>query len=151
MQESPDIQKSNMELLREWFRECPALNPDSRFRVDFLADLPTEYALYAVPSTLLYRENVLGEEVLQDTQTVNYIFASRESYSGDTIGNLSNAVFYEYVLNWILEQNAVRNFPKMNGGIVRSIVPSLTAYPAEVDSDSAKYQIQLKLTYRVDL
>ena len=140
---------SNIEYLREWFRDCPALQPDSRFRVDFLADCPTEYAIYAVPSTLLYRENVLGEEVLQDVQTVDYIFASVESYSGDTKANMANAAFYEYVIRWILTQNAVRNFPKMVGGTVRSIVPTLTAYPADVREDTAKYQIQLKITYRL--
>lgn len=143
------IHKSDIEHLREWFRDCPALQADSRFNVDFLAGNPTEYALYQVPSTLQYRENVLGERMLRDVQTIDFIFASMESYSSDVVENMVNAQFYEAVLQWILQQNKSRNYPEINGGEVRSIVPTLTAYPADIGSDAAKYQIQLEISYRI--
>ena len=139
---------SNIEALRTWFRTCPALSPGNRFQVDYLAENPTEYALYAVPSAINYRENVLGEEVPADIQTLNFIFASKESYGADVVQNLANLGFYEDVTLWILEQNAHRNFPRINDGTVRSIVPTLTAYPAEIGSETAKYQIQIRMTYR---
>lgn len=139
---------SNAEQLRTWFRGCPALAEGSRFRVDYLAENPTEYALYAVPSQIKYRENILGEEVPEDIQTINYIFASKESYGPDVEQNLANLGFYDEVVLWILSQNEQRNFPKINEGRVRSIVPTLTAYPIQVGSNAAKYQIQLKITYR---
>jgi len=139
---------NNAEQLREWFRGCPALALNNRFRMDYLAENPTEYALYAVPSQLNYRENVLGEEVPTDIQSVNYIFASKESYGGDVEQNLANLGFYDEVVAWILEQNAQHNFPSINEGRVKSIVPTLTAYPIEVGSDAARYQIQLRITYR---
>lgn len=139
---------NNVSNLRAWFRTCPALSADNRFRVDYLAENPTEYALYAVPSTVAYHTNVLGEEIPDDIQTLNFIFASKESYGADVQQNLANMGFYDTVCAWILEQNNARNFPAISGGRVKSIVPTLTAYPAQVGSDSAKYQIQLKLTYR---
>lgn len=139
---------SNIEALRTWFRPCPALSPGNRFQVDYLAENPTEYALYAVPSAINYRENVLGEEVPADIQTLNFIFASKESYGADVVQNLANLGFYEDVTLWILEQNALRNFPRINDGVVRSIVPTLTPYPAEIGSETAKYQIQIRMTYR---
>lgn len=139
---------SNAEQLRTWFRDCPALAEGSRFRVDYLAENPTEYALYAVPSQIKYRENILGEEVPEDIQTINYIFASKESYGPDIEQNLANLGFYDAVVLWILSQNEQRNFPTINEGRVRSIVPTLTAYPIQVGSNAAKYQIQLKITYR---
>ena len=139
---------SNAEHLRNWFRTCPALAEGNRFRVDYLAENPTEYALYAVPSQINYRENVLGEEIPASIQTINYIFASKESYGADVEQNLANLGFYDEVVAWILLQNAQRNFPKINEGRVKSIVPTLTAYPIEVGSDAARYQIQLKITYR---
>ena len=141
-------EQSNAEHLRTWFRSCPALAKDSRFRMDYLADSPTEYALYGVPSQINYRENILGEEIPADIQTINYIFAGRESYGKDVVQNLANLAFYESVANWILAQNAERNFPTINEGRVKSIVPTLTAYPVQVGSDVAKYQIQIKITYR---
>lgn len=139
---------SNVELLRVWFRECPVINPDNRFRVDYLAKEPTEYALMAVPTSIITRENVLGEEIPADIQTINYIFAVKESYGSDSAQNASNLAFLEAVSEWIFAQNALRNFPALNDGKVKSIVPTLTGFPAEVGSDTAKYQIQLKITYK---
>ena len=139
---------SNAEHLRNWFRTCPALAEGNRFRVDYLAENPTEYALYAVPSQINYRENVLGEEIPATIQTINYIFASKESYGADVEQNLANLGFYDEVVEWIIEQNALRNFPQINEGRVKSIVPTLTAYPAQIGSDAAKYQIQLRMTYK---
>ena len=43
---------NNVEHLRKWFRQCPALSKANHFRVDYLAEEATEYALYAVPSTV---------------------------------------------------------------------------------------------------
>lgn len=139
---------NNAEQLRAWFRNCPALAENSRFRMDYLAENPTEYAIYAVPSQINYRENVLGEKIPADIQSVNYIFASKESYGPDAMQNLENLGFYDQVVAWILEQNAKHNFPKINEGWVKSIVPTLTAYPIQIGSDTAKYQIQLQITYR---
>lgn len=139
---------NNAEQLRTWFRSCPALAEGNRFRVDYLAENPTEYALYAVPSQIKYRENILGEEVPEDIQTINYIFASKESYGPDVEQNLANLGFYDEVVLWILSQNEQRQFPTINEGRIRSIVPTLTAYPIQVGSNAAKYQIQLKITYR---
>ena len=138
---------NNAEQLRNWFRSCPALAEGNRFRVDYLAENPTEYAIYAVPSQLRYRENVLGEEIPLPVQTINYIFASKESYGADVEQNLANLGFYDEVVAWVLDQNAQRNFPAINEGRIKSIVPTLTAYPVQVGSDSAKYQIQLRITY----
>ena len=139
---------NNTEQLRNWFRGCPALASGNRFRIDYLAENPTEYAIYAVPSQIRYRENVLGEEVPAEIQTVNYIFASKESYGADVEQNLANLGFYDEVVLWILQQNNLRNFPAINEGKIKSIVPTLTAYPITIGSDAARYQIQLRITYK---
>lgn len=139
---------NDTERLREWFRACPVLSLSNRFTVDYLSENPTEYAIYSVPSTLAYHENVLGEEILNDVQTVNFIFASKQSFGADAQQNLENLAFHQAIADWILAQNAARNFPKFGSGRVRSIVPTLTAFPAETGSDAAKYQIQIRVTYR---
>lgn len=139
---------NNTEQIRAWFRTCPALLATNRFRVDYLSENPTEYAIYASPSTINYHENVLGEAIPDDIQTVNFIFASKESFGADVQQNLANMGFYDEVVAWVIAQTAARNFPQIQGGVVKSIVPTLTAYPAEIGSDCAKYQIQLKMTYK---
>lgn len=139
---------NDTEQLRLWFRECPAISKGNRFRIDYLAENPTEYAIYAVPSQLNYRENVLGEEIPLDNQSLNFIFASKESYGADIEQNLANLGFYDEVVAWVLEQNRQKLFPQINEGRIKSIVPTLTAYPIEIGSDSARYQIQLRINYR---
>lgn len=139
---------NNTESLRSWFRECPAISGQNRFRADYLAEAATEYAVFSVPSTLKYHENILGERVLNDDQTQNFIFASKEVYGADAQQNLANLAFYQDVVNWIIEKNAAQEFPEWDGGRVRAILPTLTAYPAQVGSNVAKYQIQIRIDYR---
>ena len=139
---------NNTESLRSWFRQCPEINKNNRFRADYLAEGATEYAIMSVPSTLRYHENILGEEVLDDDQVQNFIFASKEVYGADIQQNLANLAFYQAVVNWIIEKNNKKEFPEWDGGRIRSILPTLTAYPAQVGSNVAKYQIQLRINYR---
>lgn len=142
------VSSSIAEALHTWLRACPVLQPGSKVGVDYLPEEPTEYAIYATPTTLRTRENVLGEEVPLDIQTQNFIFASKEPFGADIGQNLANQAFYEAVILWIWTQNHARNFPQIPNGTVKSIVPTLTTFIAEAGSETARYQIQLKLTYR---
>lgn len=140
---------NNVEQLRLWFRECPAISKQKRFGVDYVSESPTEYAIYAVPSGLKYHENILGERVLDDIQTQNFIFASKEPYGQDVLQNLQNLKFHQDVVEWIQEQNAAQSFPEWDEGRIRSIVPTLTAHVSQVGSNTAKYQIQLAIQYKI--
>lgn len=139
---------NNTANLRDWFRECPAISKANRFRADYLAENPTEYGLFSSPSSLLSHENILGETVLNDIQIQNFILASREPYGSDASQNLANLLFYQDVMKWIIDQNNAGNFPEWDGGVVRAILPTLTAYPVQGGSTMAKYQIQISVTYR---
>lgn len=143
----PQESSSIAEALHEWFRACPVLQ-GSRVGVDYLADKASEYAVYTTPTTIRTRENVLGEEIPLDVQTQNFIFASKAPFGADISQNLSNQAFYEAIVQWVWEQNAARRFPRIPGGRVKSIVPTLSVFIAEAGADVARYQIQLKLTYR---
>lgn len=138
---------NNTEELRLWFRDCPVLSPDNRFRVDYLAEHPCEYAIYSSPSAINYHENVLGESIPDRIQSLNFIFASKSPFGADVDQNLSNLAFFQAVIEWVITKNNQRQFPLINEGTVKAIIPTLTAYPAETGSDAAKYQIQLKMTY----
>ena len=139
---------SNIEQLRLWFRECPALSKAKKFGVDFMSDRPTEYALYVVPSSLKYHENILGERVPDDIQAQNFIFATKQPYGEDIRQNINNLTTLQDVLAWIQSQNAEQNFPLWDEGTIRSIVPTLTGHASQVGANVAQYQIQLTITYR---
>lgn len=138
----------NVGNLREWFRTCPAIQKKNRFRADYISDTPTEYSLFTSPSTLRSHENILGETVLDDLQVENFIFVSKEPYGPDVQQNLANLVFFQDVMNWMVEQNNIGNLPQWDGGTVRSVMPTITAYPAQAGTNIAKYQIQIQITYR---
>lgn len=141
-------ESNTMVSLRAWLRTCPAIAQTQRFGVDYMREDAGQYALYAAPSTIATRENVLGEEIPQKNQTLNFTFASRVPFGADSIQNAENLAFFQAVTEWIIQQNNERNFPEIAEGRVRSIVPTLTAYAAEAGDDTAMYQIQIRLNYR---
>ena len=142
---------NNVEHLRKWLRGCPALLPDNHFRVDYMGEEPTEYSLISLPSTIAYRKNVLGEEIPRKQQTMNFIFASREQWGADEKQNIANFGFYQNVITWMLEQNAVRNLPRINEGRVTAIKPTLSQFVSAPGTDSARYQIQIEVSYELAL
>ncbi len=139
---------NNTEKLREWLRECPAVLKTNRFHADYLGEKPTEYSIISSPSALRNHENILGETVLDDIQFQNFIIASKVPYGADVLQNLDNLKFYQDVLEWIVEKNNAGEFPGWEGGTVKAILPTLTAYPVQGGSNAAKYQIQIQVTYR---
>lgn len=136
------------ENLRLWLRECPAISQIDRFGVDFLGQNPTEYTIFSVPSTIAYGKDILGELYVKPIQEINYIFACRFPFSKNILQNLDNLGFFTQVRNWIIAQNKQKNFPDIAEGIILSVIPTLTPYVFEAGSDSGRYQIQLKVTYR---
>lgn len=139
---------NNEQHLRKWLLGCPELSKKNRFNVDYLSENPTEYAIFAQPSSIAYTENVLGEMVPRSIQKQNFVFATRDTYGADERQNLSNYEFYQNIIAWMIEQNIARNLPNWEGGTVTAIVPTLTQYVAAPGTDSAKYQIQIQVTYK---
>ena len=139
---------NNAQSMRTWLRACTALESGRAFGADYLAD-GESYSLDVVPTALKYRENILGQFSLRETQEQNFVFASRDPYGADSGQNLSNLGVMQAVAAWITSQNNSRNFPAWEGGTVVGIVPTLTAYPISMGSALARYQMQIKVTYRV--
>ena len=141
---------NNEQHLRKWLMGCPELSNKNRFRVDYLSEKPTEYAIFAQPSTIAYTENVLGEMVPRQKQVQNFVFATKDVYGADERQNLSNYQFYQNVIMWMQNQNAMRNLPDWEGGTVESVVLTLTQYVSAPGTDGAKYQIQIQVTYKTN-
>ena len=139
---------NNTASIRAWLRSCPQIESARLFGADYLGD-EESYSLDVTPTALKYRENILGDMVLQEKQEQNFVFASRDPYGADYQQNLDNLAFFQAVAKWIIDQNNARNFPTWDGGEVIGIVPTLSAYPITMGSAFARYQIQIKVTYRV--
>ena len=138
-----------MERLLAWLRQCPAIAKSNYFGADYIGKNATEYALISVPSPLRYRENILGNRILLTSQQQNFIFAAKVPCGSDIDQNLENLAFFQDVASWIHTQNMAGNFPEWDGGVVSAIECTNTGAPVQTGSDSARYQFQLRVTYKI--
>lgn len=138
---------NSIEAMRQWFRTCPLLT-GSRVGVNYIGEKPTSFAVIASPSSIATHENVLGEDVPNEMQQLNFTFAATDSYGADIAVNAGVQKLYDDIVQWILDKNAAKQLPEIDLGTVKSITPTLTAYPSQVGTDTAVYRIQLKLIYR---
>lgn len=140
---------NNAGKLREWLRTCPSIAKSKYFGADYIGDNATEYSVISVPSALRYRENILGNRTLLTSQEQNFIFAAKVPYGSDIQQNLANLGFFQDVANWIADQNKVNNFPEWDGGTITAIECTNTGAPVQTGSDAARYQFQIKVTYKI--
>lgn len=140
--------QQTVEGIRDWFRQCPALSKDKFFGVDYLGANPTQYAIYMSPSRLKSHTDITGSVWLDPVQELDFTFASREKHSSDVLQALANHGFYDEVINWIIAQNNVGNFPQIADGEVVSVLPSMTQYLFEAGANTGRYQISCKIKYR---
>ena len=140
---------NNTERLRTWLRQCPAIAKGKYFGADYIGEKSTEYAVFSVPSTKRYRENILGNRYLLPTQEQNFVFAAKVPYGSDVKQNLDNLGFFQTVADWISQMNADRDFPEWADGTIVAIETSTTGAPVQTGSDSARYQFQIKVTYKI--
>lgn len=141
-----DIQ--NADSIRQWLRQCPTVNRQKRFGVDYLGDKPTEYGIVTIPSVLRTRENILGNEIPLSEQEQSFFLVAQFPYGQDISQNNANLEFYQDVCAWIWERNAAKEFPAWDGGRIKSIIPTLTADISRATAGAAEYRIQIKVTYR---
>lgn len=130
--------------VRAWLKTYEGL-ADGRLSVDFLPEEAKSYSVDTVPTAEIVKRYLDGSSIRQ------YLFcvSSREFYSDDIAQNVDNQAFYEGLAAWLERKSKLRQFPNIGTGrTVRSIEISSTAYPFVVDEHgTARYQLQLKLTY----
>ena len=128
----------------DFFMACPLLK-DGAFRVDSLGghakvEYTLEFGLY----------NPISQTYINgDTERiVQFNFGSREYYSLDRLNNIANSEFYEKFANWVEEQERNENYPKMPEKCTPRMLEVLSpGFVYSTDMNSARYQIQLRLTY----
>ena len=91
-----------------------------------------------------YHENVLGERVLDEVQEISFILTAKRTYSGSN----ADYNFFTNIVKWIDSQNKVLNFPSINEGVVKSVVPELNQYVSEPQRGEERCQIQITITYK---
>ncbi|MDD7793694.1 chloramphenicol resistance protein [Clostridium sp. 'White wine YQ'] len=140
-----------LESLRNYIKQCPYLeefNGVVRLRVDFSDN--NEATTYNI------EEGVTSQPIIKryvDGSTIRQyliVFSSIEAYSADIQQNIDNCGFYEDFQQW-LEDNTNNNIlPIMGQGKEARSIEALTngyIFDNAEDSTTARYQIQMRLTY----
>lgn len=138
--------KSIIESVREFIMKFPKLK-DGALLVDYLGNSPIEYTVEPVPCSPVVRKFIDGSCEKQFL----FLFASREAYSDDVNQCIENLSFYEDFSDWIYECNNSRNLPILSGNRTAEEIEILTGgYQIYADTNTARYQIQLRLIYEED-
>ena len=132
-----------IECIHNYILRFPELK-DGYLLVDILGDKPIEYTIETVPCAPVVRKYTDGSCMKQFL----FIFASREFFSEDVAQNIENLGFYEKFEDWIKEQNDEGILPDLGADREPVSIEVLTGgYAFEADTNTARYQIQLRLTY----
>lgn len=134
---------SIIEEIRKYIAKCPILH-EGKVGVDFLGNEPTEYSIEPIPVNPTVTSDIDDGELKQFA----FVFASRESYGSETVQNMLNTKFYEQFSKWIKQNNNNDILPEIPG--IESIECTSTAYAYQTGIDTARYQIQLRITYYED-
>ena len=132
-----------IECIRNYILRFPELK-DGYLLVDILGDKPIEYTIETVPCAPVVRKYTDGSCMKQFL----FIFASREFFSEDVAQNIENLGFYEEFEDWIKEQSEEGIRHDLGDDREPVSIEVLTGgYAFEADTNTARYQIQLRLTY----
>jgi hypothetical protein len=134
---------SIIESVRDFMLTFPGLH-DGDLCIDFLGAEPEQCTLEPVPCNPVYQKYTDGDAQKQYL----FAFASREYYSADVRQCAANQAFYEEFAAWIKSQNDSRNLPELGADKYAVSLEVLTSgYVFGEDTDTARYQIQLRLLY----
>lgn len=134
--------KPMIECVRDYVMQFPELK-DGCLMVDYLGSEAVEYTVEAVPCDPVYMQYIDGDCVKQFL----FIFASREYYSADVNQCIQNLSFYENFERWIRDRNREGILPDLDGRTPVSIGVLTAGYAFDCDTETARYQIQLRLIY----
>lgn len=133
-----------IEAIRQYFNECPLLDENARINIDYIGLEAIEYAIYSEPIEPIYKKYVDGGSIKQ----FGFTFTTVNYYSPELAIQIENSGFYDEFNKWIEDNNKKDILPKVNGAIEIEILTN--GFLLDVDTDKAKYQIQMKLIYMED-
>lgn len=137
---------SIIECIRAFILKCPCLNKLSRVNIDFLPENTDSYSIERVPAQEVIKEYLDGSTERQ----VLFVFASRCYYSDELRNNIENSGFYEAFSDWLEVSSERGELPELFEGMNATKIEALSSgylFDVAEDFETARYQIQCKLTY----
>ncbi len=133
-----------IEEIRNWLRTCPLIDQSDRFNVNYLSQEPLAFSVEETPSNAIARRYMDGSTLRAKT----WVLAAVQDYSPDVLAQIGNSGFWEQLSAWVEQQSRARNFPAMPKGCkARKIEVTTTHYLYRANTNTARYQVQMQLTY----
>lgn len=133
-----------MNTIRDWLRSCPLIDHNDRFCLDWLDAEPLAYTIEETPNTAVVRRYLDGTTMREKV----WVLAAVQDYSPDTLQQIANSGFWEQLADWVEAQNKAKNFPALPEGCTPAKIEiTTTHYLYRAWANTARYQVQMKLTY----
>ena len=130
------------EKIREYFKKEVTLAEEfDNILVDFLGDEATSYTIEPIPVEQVLKQYADGGSLNQ----LVFQFGSREYYDNSTAQNIENLGFYEKFQAEIETNNKKGVLPDIKG--IQTIECLNNGTIQDVQSGTAKYVIQMRITY----
>ncbi len=131
--------------VKAYLKGCPLLAAKGTINVNYLGAEPCKYSIETIPVNPLVKRYTDGGELRQ------YLFAlvSREAYDENALENMNVAKFFEEFENFISEQDKSGNYPALSDGLDAIKIEVVSSgYLASADEKTARFSVEIKLTYR---
>lgn len=132
---------SKLQAIKEFIETCSLLD-GNKINVDYLKDEVFSYSIDRTPTQPTQEKFVDG---CGGKKQITFDFTVTAPLSSQSIVNLQNSQFGEDFIDWILEQNSLRNLPKIDGAF--SIECTSPSYILQKTQTTAIYIIQMNFTY----
>ena len=131
-----------IEKIRDYFKENVTLAEEfDNILVDFLGEDATSYSIEPIPVEPVLKSYADGGSLRQYV----FQFGSREFYDDSVAQNINNLGFYEEFQEEIETNNKNGVLPEITG--IQSIECLNNGTIQDVQSGTAKYVIQMRITY----
>lgn len=132
-----------IEAIRTYLGTCPLLE-GGKLNVDFLPPEATTYSVDVVPVQPIIKRYMDKSSKRQFL----FVLATRSYYGSHIRQQMDNLCFFEEFEEWLDYQNRAQNFPNLGEGRRgQKLEVTTSGYVFAPDTDTARYQIQCKLSY----
>lgn len=134
---------SILQAFTDWLEGCPLLS-DQRLNVNYLGLEPLEYAVIEAPAAPVLARYLDGSSTRQKSMAITAI----QDYSPDLLQQLAESGFWERFGDWVEAQDDAEQLPDLGEGRTAvSVAVTASHYLLQNTAQTARYQIQLSLTY----
>ena len=119
-----------------------SLLKSKNINIDYLGSDADEYSIEKISCEPVIKQYIDGSTIRQ----YQFALTSIKFYDSNYSINMENNDFYELFEQWIKKQNDANNFPDIEGAYAIEVTQDSSLETKE--TDTAKYQIQLRVLYR---